>query len=35
LPIFLLEVSRELGEAMPGREISTIAPHERMQDRGW
>ncbi|MGC7847603.1 pyridoxal 5'-phosphate synthase lyase subunit PdxS [Desulforudis sp. 1088] len=34
-PQVLLEVSRELGEAMPGREISTIAPHERMQDRGW
>ncbi|MFZ5898344.1 MAG: pyridoxal 5'-phosphate synthase lyase subunit PdxS [Bacillota bacterium] len=34
-PQILLEVSRELGEAMPGLEISTIAPHERMQDRGW
>lgn len=31
----LAEVSRDLGEAMPGLEISTIAPNERMQERGW
>jgi pyridoxal 5'-phosphate synthase pdxS subunit len=31
----LAEVSRDLGEAMPGLEISTISAHERMQDRGW
>lgn len=29
------EISRDLGEAMVGIEISTIAPHERMQERGW
>ncbi len=31
----LAEVSRDLGEAMPGLDIKTIAPEERMQDRGW
>ncbi len=31
----LAEVSRELGEPMPGLEISSIAPGERMQERGW
>ena len=31
----LAEVSRDLGEAMPGLEISTIAPEQRMQERGW
>ena len=31
----LAEVSRDLGEAMPGIEIANIAPHERMQERGW
>jgi pyridoxal 5'-phosphate synthase pdxS subunit len=34
-PKILAEVSRDLGEAMPGLEISTIGAHERMQDRGW
>ncbi|RJX21723.1 MAG: pyridoxal 5'-phosphate synthase lyase subunit PdxS [Ammonifex sp.] len=34
-PNVLAEVSRDLGEAMPGLEISTILAHERMQDRGW
>jgi pyridoxal 5'-phosphate synthase pdxS subunit len=34
-PQVLAEVSRDLGEAMPGLEISTIAPAERMQERGW
>lgn len=34
-PQVLAEVSRGLGEAMPGMDISTIAPHERMQERGW
>jgi pyridoxal 5'-phosphate synthase pdxS subunit len=34
-PKILAEVSRDLGEAMPGLEISTIAPEERMQERGW
>ncbi|MDI6907020.1 MAG: pyridoxal 5'-phosphate synthase lyase subunit PdxS [Thermoanaerobacterales bacterium] len=34
-PQILAEISRDLGEAMPGLEISSIAPHERMQDRGW
>lgn len=34
-PKVLAEVSRDLGEAMPGLEIATIAPEQRMQDRGW
>lgn len=34
-PKILAEVSIDLGEAMPGMEISTIAPEQRMQDRGW
>jgi len=31
----LAEVSSNLGEAMPGLEISGIAPEHRMQERGW
>jgi pyridoxal 5'-phosphate synthase pdxS subunit len=31
----LVEVSRDLGEAMPGIEISTLSPAQRMQERGW
>jgi pyridoxal 5'-phosphate synthase pdxS subunit len=34
-PKVLAEVSRDLGEAMVGIEISTISPAERMQERGW
>jgi len=34
-PEVLAEVSRDLGEAMPGLEIATIKPEERMQERGW
>lgn len=34
-PKVLAEVSKDLGEPMVGIEISTIAAHERMQDRGW
>ncbi|HHV64011.1 MAG TPA: pyridoxal 5'-phosphate synthase lyase subunit PdxS [Peptococcaceae bacterium] len=34
-PDMLAKLSEDLGEAMPGLEISTIAPAERMQDRGW
>ncbi len=34
-PAVLAEVSAGLGEAMPGIEISKIAPAERMQERGW
>lgn len=34
-PGILAEVSRDLGEAMPGLEIATITPEQRMQDRGW
>jgi pyridoxal 5'-phosphate synthase pdxS subunit len=34
-PKILSEVSKELGEAMPGLEIQTITPEQRMQDRGW
>ena len=31
----LADISKNLGEAMPGIEISTIKDSERMQDRGW
>jgi pyridoxal 5'-phosphate synthase pdxS subunit len=31
----LAELSEDLGEAMPGLEISTISEAERMQERGW
>lgn len=34
-PQILAEVSRELGEAMPGLEIPTIPAAARMQERGW
>ncbi len=34
-PETLAEVSKDLGEAMPGVEISNIAPGQRMQERGW
>lgn len=34
-PEILAEVSKNLGEAMPGVEIATISPEYRMQDRGW
>jgi pyridoxal 5'-phosphate synthase pdxS subunit len=34
-PKVLAEVSKDLGEAMVGIEISTIPDHERMQERGW
>lgn len=34
-PQILAEVSKDLGEAMPGLEIATIVPAERMQERGW
>ncbi len=34
-PDILAGVSKNLGEAMPGLEISTIAENERMQERGW
>jgi len=31
----LAEISRDLGEAMPGIEISTLPVEQRMQERGW
>lgn len=34
-PKILAEVSKDLGEAMPGIEISSLSPAERMQERGW
>jgi pyridoxal 5'-phosphate synthase pdxS subunit len=34
-PKVLAEISRDLGEAMPGLDIKTIIPAERMQERGW
>lgn len=34
-PKMLAEISKDLGEAMSGIEISTIKDSERMQDRGW
>jgi pyridoxal 5'-phosphate synthase pdxS subunit len=34
-PKVIAEVSENIGEAMPGLEIATIAASERMQERGW
>jgi pyridoxal 5'-phosphate synthase pdxS subunit len=34
-PKVLAEISRDLGEAMPGIEISTLQASARMQERGW
>jgi pyridoxal 5'-phosphate synthase pdxS subunit len=34
-PDVLARVSEELGEAMPGLEVSKMAPGERMASRGW
>lgn len=34
-PKVLAEVSKDLGEAMPGLEISAIPAQQRMQERGW
>jgi pyridoxal 5'-phosphate synthase pdxS subunit len=34
-PRVLAEVSKDLGEPMPGLEIAAIAPGQRMQERGW
>lgn len=34
-PAVLAELSRDLGDAMVGIDISTIKPEERMQERGW
>jgi len=34
-PKILAEISRDLGEAMVGINISTIPDNERMQERGW
>lgn len=34
-PKILAEISKDLGEAMPGIEISTLQPNARMQERGW
>ncbi|MBC7107087.1 MAG: pyridoxal 5'-phosphate synthase lyase subunit PdxS, partial [Firmicutes bacterium] len=34
-PQVLAEVSRGLGDPMPGLEIAAIAPGQRMQERGW
>lgn len=31
----LAEISKDLGDSMPGLEISTLLKSERMQDRGW
>ncbi|MDD3147035.1 MAG: pyridoxal 5'-phosphate synthase lyase subunit PdxS, partial [Candidatus Riflebacteria bacterium] len=31
----LAEISKGLGGAMTGLEISSLAPADRMQDRGW
>ena len=34
-PAILAEVSRGLGEAMVGLEMASIAPEQRLQERGW
>ena len=34
-PAMVLEASRGLKDAMPGLEMSTLEPHERLAERGW
>ncbi|MHB1127302.1 MAG: pyridoxal 5'-phosphate synthase lyase subunit PdxS [Bacillota bacterium] len=34
-PDILAEISKDLGEAMPGLEITSLPENQRMQDRGW
>lgn len=34
-PLVLAEVSKNLGDAMPGLEIEDISPEARLQERGW
>ena len=34
-PAILAEVSVDLGEAMPGLDIASLPPAQRMQERGW
>ena len=34
-PEIIAKVSKNLGEAMPGIEIETIPPEQRLQERGW
>jgi pyridoxal 5'-phosphate synthase pdxS subunit len=34
-PEILVQVSEELGEAMPGIEMGTLAESEKLQNRGW
>ncbi|MGC8487791.1 MAG: pyridoxal 5'-phosphate synthase lyase subunit PdxS [Clostridia bacterium] len=34
-PKVIAEVSGDIGQAMPGIEISSLGPSERMQERGW
>ncbi|WP_434510676.1 pyridoxal 5'-phosphate synthase lyase subunit PdxS [Desulfitobacterium sp. AusDCA] len=34
-PQMLAEISKDLGDAMPGIEISSLKESERMQERGW
>ena len=34
-PAVIAEVSESVGQAMPGLEMSTLAPSDRMQERGW
>ncbi|MCL8207396.1 MAG: pyridoxal 5'-phosphate synthase lyase subunit PdxS [Actinomycetia bacterium] len=34
-PKVIAEVSTDIGEAMPGLEMSTLGPADRMQERGW
>lgn len=31
----IVQLSKDLGDAMPGVEISTLEPSHRMQERGW
>jgi len=34
-PLVIAEVSKNLGDAMPGIEIESISPESRLQERGW
>ncbi|ACX51184.1 pyridoxine biosynthesis protein [Ammonifex degensii KC4] len=34
-PQVLAEISRDLGEPMPGIDTTSLLPHQRLQERGW
>ena len=34
-PDIIAEVSKDLGEAMPGIDVKTLKPEDRYEERGW